>query len=112
MKVSVPTRLSNLVPWVRALSGASDLTSLIVIARSSWKSFLVAFLTAGCFVATSLLVPTTGSAQVDPRVAKSMETSKALTAKLRAPKVEGKEPVGGKDAPGLNFRTTKISNNF
>jgi hypothetical protein len=67
------------------------------------KSFLVAFLIAGCFVATSLLMPATGRAQVDPRVEKSMETLKALTAKLGAPNVEGKDPVGGKDAPGLYF---------
>ena len=76
------------------------------------KSFLVGILAVGCFAATSLLVPTAGSAQVDPRVAKSMETLKALTAKLGAPKVEGKEPVGGKDAPALHFGATKINNNF
>src|SRR5262245_42510530 len=31
---------------------------------------------------------------------------------IGAPKVEGKEAVGGKDAPGLYFGTTKINNNF
>ena len=81
-------------------------------APATRKSFLVGILAVGCFVTTSLLVPTAGSAQVDPRVAKSMETLKALTAKLGAPKVEGKEPVGGKDAPGLYFGTTKVNNNF
>jgi hypothetical protein len=45
----------------------------------------------------------------DPRVAKSMETLKALTAKLGAPKVEGNDPVGGKDAPGLYFGTAKAT---
>jgi hypothetical protein len=41
-----------------------------------------------------------------------METLKAMTAKLGAPKVEGTEAVGGKDAPALHFGTTKINNNF
>ena len=76
------------------------------------KSFLVSILAAGCFIATSMLVASTASADVDPRVAKSMETLKALTAKLGAPKVEGNDPVGGKDAPSLYFGTTKVNNNF
>ena len=41
-----------------------------------------------------------------------METLKAMTAKLGASKLEGKEAVGGKDAPALYFGTTKINNNF
>jgi len=35
-----------------------------------------------------------------------------MTAKLGAPKLEGKEAVGGKEAPALYFGTTKINNNF
>jgi hypothetical protein len=35
-----------------------------------------------------------------------------MTAKSGAPKLEGKEAVGGKDAPALYFGTTKINNNF
>jgi hypothetical protein len=81
-------------------------------APATRKSFLVGIPAIGCFAATSFLVPTAGSAQVDPRVAKSMETLKVLTAKLGAPKVEGKEAVGGEDAPGLYFGTTGINNNF
>ena len=68
------------------------------------------FLATGCLVA--ILVSGTGHAQTDPRVAKSMETLKAMTAKLGAPKLEGKEAVSGKDAPALYFGTTKINNNF
>jgi hypothetical protein len=41
-----------------------------------------------------------------------MESLKAMTAKLGAPKLEGKEAVGGKEAPGLYFGTTKVNNNF
>lgn len=76
------------------------------------KSFLVGIMAAGCFIATSMLMPSVGNAQADPRVAKSMETLKAMTAKLGAAKVDGKEAVGGKDAPALFFGATKINNNF
>ena len=41
-----------------------------------------------------------------------MESLRAMTAKLGAPKLEGKEAVGGKEAPALYFGTTKINNNF
>jgi hypothetical protein len=35
-----------------------------------------------------------------------------MAATLGAPKLEGNEAVGGKDAPALYFGTTKINNNF
>jgi Cache 3/Cache 2 fusion domain len=76
------------------------------------KTLLVGLLAAGCLVATSTLTSRLGHAQADPRVAKSMETLKAMTAKLGAPKLDGQEAVGGKDAPALYFGTTKINNNF
>jgi len=41
-----------------------------------------------------------------------METLKGMAAKLGAPKIEGKEAVGGKDAPALHFAGAKINNNF
>jgi hypothetical protein len=41
-----------------------------------------------------------------------METLKSMAAKLGAPKLEGDEAVGGKDAPALYFGSTKINNNF
>jgi Cache 3/Cache 2 fusion domain len=78
----------------------------------SHKSFLGGILAAGCFIAMSLLGPSIGHAQADPRVSKSLETLKTVTAKLGAPKLEGTEAVGGKDAPALYFGTTKINNNF
>jgi hypothetical protein len=76
------------------------------------ENVFVGILAAGCFVATFMLKPSVGYAQADPRVTKSMETLKGMTAKLGAPKLEGKEAVGGKDAPALYFGTTKINNNF
>jgi hypothetical protein len=62
-------------------------------------------------IATPMLMPSAGNAQ-DARVAKSMAALKDQTAKLGAPKLEGSEPVGGKDAPALYFGSTKMNNNF
>lgn len=76
------------------------------------KSFLVGILAAGCFIATSILMPSVGNAQADPKVKASMEALKAATAKLGAPKIEGMEAVSGKNASALYFGTTKANNNF
>ena len=76
------------------------------------KSRLVGILVAACFATTTLLMPSLGRAQADPRVQKSMELLKSMTAKLGAPKADGKEAVGGKDAPALYFGATKMNNNF
>ena len=62
-------------------------------------------------LATPMLMPSPGNAQ-DARVAKSMAALKDQTAKLGAPKIDGKDPVGGKDAPALYFGSTKMNNNF
>ena len=67
-------------------------------------------LAAGCLFL--ILMAGAGYAQTDPRVTKSMENLKAKAEKLGAPKVEGKESVGGKDAPALYFGATKINNDF
>jgi hypothetical protein len=76
------------------------------------KSLLVGIVAAGCLIAASMLMPSTANAQADPRVADSMASLKAMAAKLGAPKLEGREAVGGKDAPALFFGSTKINNNF
>jgi hypothetical protein len=60
----------------------------------------------------ALLMPSQGQAQTDPRVQKSMELLKSMTAKLGAPRIEGTEQVGGKDAPALYFGSAKLNNNF
>jgi hypothetical protein len=41
-----------------------------------------------------------------------MASLQAMAAKLGAPRLAGREPVGGKDAPGLYFGSAKINNNF
>jgi Cache 3/Cache 2 fusion domain len=76
------------------------------------KNIFVGILAVGCFVVASVVAPNVGQAQADPRVTKSMESLKSMTAKLGAPKLEGSEAVGGKAAPALYFGTTKINNNF
>jgi hypothetical protein len=76
------------------------------------KGLRVGILAAGCFIVTSIVMPSIGNAQADPRVSNSMASLKAMSAKLGAPKLEGKEAVGGKDAPGLYFVSNNINNNF
>jgi Cache 3/Cache 2 fusion domain len=76
------------------------------------KNRFVGVLAAACLAAMPLLMPSVGHAQADPRVQKSMELLKSMTAKLGAPKIEGKEAVAGKDAPALYFGSTKMNNNF
>jgi hypothetical protein len=85
---------------------------MLIHSGSRHHGRVVSILATGCFVATLLLMPSVGHAQADPRVTKSMETLKTMTAKLGAPKLEGKEAVGDKDAPALYFGTTKINNTF
>jgi Cache 3/Cache 2 fusion domain/LTXXQ motif family protein len=62
-------------------------------------------------LAIPMLMPSAGNAQ-DARVAKSMAALKDQTAKLGAPKIDGTDAVGGKDAPALYFGSTKMNNNF
>ncbi len=75
------------------------------------RSFIVSILAAGCFIATSMLIPSVGTAQMD-NVKASMAALISKTGKLGAPKIEGTDPVGGKSAPGLYFGTTKMNNLF
>jgi Cache 3/Cache 2 fusion domain len=76
------------------------------------RRFLVGIVVADLFIASSLLMPNTSSAQADPKVAKAMALLKAETAKLGAPKVEGTDKTSDKTTPGLYFGTTKVNNNF
>lgn len=76
------------------------------------KNLVISIFAAVCCLATSAVVPSAGHAQADPRITKSIESLKSMTAKLGAPKLEGNEAVGGKDAPALYFGTTKVNNNF
>ena len=75
------------------------------------KNFIVGVHAVGCLIAYSALIPSAADAPAD-NVKKSMAALIAKTGKSGAPKLEGKEPVAGKDAPGLYFGTTKMNNFF
>jgi len=72
--------------------------------------FVTVLVFAVGFLATPMLMPSAGNAE-DARVAKSMAALKDRTAKLGVPKIDGKDAVGGKDAPALYFGSTKMNNN-
>lgn len=70
---------------------------------------LVVLVAAYSFLATSNLIPSAANAE-DARITKAMAVLKGETAYLGAPKIEGNDPVGGKDAPALLFGKTKMNN--
>src|SRR5215472_14116641 len=85
-----------------SVRGAMDMTTGSVGATVTWFNPK----------ANTLLMRSQGQAQTDPRVQKSMELLRSMTAKFGAPKIEGTEQVGGKDAPALYFGSTKLNNSF
>ena len=83
-----------------------------IVLRSFKKAHVIGmFVLAVGLLATPVLMPSVGNAQ-DTRVAKSMAALKDQTTKLGAPKIDGKDAVGGRDAPALYFGSTKMNNNF
>jgi hypothetical protein len=99
---------------MRALPTSAAARSLCIGRSQKYRNnaFFVGILAAGCFVAASVVAPGVGHAQADPRITKSMGSLKGMAATMGAPKLEGNEAVGGKEAPALYFGTTKINNNF
>ena len=87
----------------------------LIASPTSWlfakKAYVAVLVLSVGFFAVPMLMASSANAQ-DGRVAKSMAALKEKTAKLGAPKVEGTDPVGGKDAPALYFGSTKMNNNF
>ena len=80
--------------------------------RTFKKADVIAmFVLAVGLLATAVLTPSVGNAQ-DARVAKSMAALKDQTTKLGAPKIDGIDEVGGRNAPALYFGSTKMNNNF
>jgi hypothetical protein len=63
------------------------------------------------FLATSMLIPSVGSAQSD-KVNASMTAMQAKTGKLGAAKIEGHDAVAGTDALALYFGKTKMNNSI
>jgi len=75
------------------------------------KKALVVLVIAIGFPGSLMLMASPADAQ-EARTAASMATLIDKTAKLGAPKIEGIEEVGGKNAPALYFGSTKMNNNF
>jgi hypothetical protein len=75
------------------------------------RTLIAGILGAGCFIAATTLMTSSGGAQTD-KIKTSMATLKAKTAKLGAPKSEGSDSVAGKDVPALYFGATKMNNFF
>lgn len=69
-------------------------------------------LLASAFASSTLMVvPKVGLAQGD-KVKTAMAALKAKAGALGAPKIDGVDPVGGKEAPSLFFGPKKINNSF
>jgi len=75
------------------------------------KGFLLHMLATATLAAAAALIPVASYAQLD-KVKAAMTALKDKTAKLGTPKLKGKDPVGGRDAPGLYFGNTKMNNFF
>jgi hypothetical protein len=75
------------------------------------RSFILLGLFGGCVVSTGIFAPSPGWAQSD-QVKASMAALMAKTKALGAPKIEGVDPVGGKEVPALYFGSSKINNSF
>ena len=75
------------------------------------RSFIVGGLCVASVISISIFAPSLGFAQAD-KVKASMAALMAKTKALGAPKIEGSDPVAGKDAPALFFGSTKINNSF
>ena len=82
-----------------------------MLLRSFKKRQFIGIVLAVGLLGTLVAMPSGGNAQ-DARVVKSMAALKDQTAKLGAPKIDGKDAVGGRDAPALYFGSTKMNNNF
>jgi len=82
-----------------------------ILLRSVKKAQVIGvFVLAFGFLATPVLMPSVGNAQ-DASVAKAMAALKDKTTKLGAPRIDGTDAVGGRDAPALYFGSTKMNNN-
>ncbi|HUI25177.1 MAG TPA: Cache 3/Cache 2 fusion domain-containing protein [Candidatus Kryptonia bacterium] len=76
------------------------------------KIAFLGLLAAACLAASALLPGSAGAQDAAAKVKASMAALKAATAKLGAPKLEGKDKVGDKDVPALYFGTAKINNDY
>jgi hypothetical protein len=64
-----------------------------------------------CFIGAATLPPHVGQAQ-DNKVKTAMELMESMAHKLGPPKIDGTDPVAGKEVPAIYFGSTKMNNNF
>ena len=64
-----------------------------------------------CFIGAATLLPHVGQAQ-DNKVKTAMELMESMAHKLGPPKIDGTDPVAGKEVPAIYFGSTKMNNNF
>jgi hypothetical protein len=95
---------------VRAKSPKCRISSMRELGMTR-RSFILLGLFTGCLVSTGIFAPSPGWTQSD-QVKASMAALLAKTKALGAPKIEGVDPIGGKEAPALYFGSTKINNSF
>src|SRR5690242_4509303 len=68
----------------------------------SGNILFISLLVTGCFIAIAAITPSVANAQMES-VKTSMADLKGRTATLGAPKIEGSDPVAGKNVPALYF---------
>jgi len=75
------------------------------------KRTAIGFLTVACLIGAAMLQPNVGQAQ-DAKVKTEMDLLESMANKLGSPKIEGTDPVAGKEVPAIYFGSTKMNNNF
>jgi Cache 3/Cache 2 fusion domain len=75
------------------------------------KQTVISVLTVACLTGAATVLPQIGWAQ-DARIKTAMELLESMANKLGPPKLEGTDPVAGKEVPAIYFGSTKMNNNF
>ena len=88
----------------------TTIPSLIAVRAARLFALVVLVIAIG-IPGSVMLMASAANAQ-EARSAASMAALKDKTAKLGAPKIDGTEVVGNKNAPVLYFGSTKMNNNF
>ena len=71
----------------------------------------IGMIIASCFIGAATLLPQNGQAQ-DAKVKTAMELMDSMAHKLGPPKINGTDPVAGKEVPAIYFGSTRMNNNF
>lgn len=71
----------------------------------------IGMILASCLIAATTFLPQDLQAQ-DAKVKTAMELMESMAHKLGGPKIDGTDPVAGKEVPAIYFGSTKMNNNF